>query len=50
MPIARLTEFPKFSEEESFMAPEENKAVISTFVGEVITQGQLERADDSRGG
>ena len=28
------------------MAPEENKAVISTFVEEVINQGQLERADD----
>ena len=28
------------------MAAEENKAVISTFVEEVINQGQLERADD----
>ena len=28
------------------MAPEENKAVISTFVEEVINQGQLERVDD----
>ena len=28
------------------MALEENKAVISTFVEEVINQGQLERADD----
>ncbi|MBV9299947.1 MAG: ester cyclase [Verrucomicrobia bacterium] len=28
------------------MAPEENKAVISTFVEEVVNQGQLERADD----
>ena len=28
------------------MAPEENKAVISKFVEEVINQGQLERADD----
>jgi hypothetical protein len=46
VPITRLTELPGFAEKESFMAPEENKAVISTFVEEVINQGQLERADD----
>ena len=28
------------------MTPEENKAVISNFVEEVINQGQLERDDD----
>ena len=28
------------------MAPEENKAVISSFVEEVLNQGQLERVDD----
>ena len=41
-----FTELPKFAEEESFMALEENKAVISNFVEEVINQGQLERVDD----
>ena len=46
VPITRLTELPKFTEKESFMAPEENKAAITTFVEEVINQGQLERADD----
>jgi predicted ester cyclase len=28
------------------MVPEENEAVISTFVEQVINKGQLERADD----
>ena len=46
VPIARLTEIPTFAEVESIMAQEENKAVISNFVEEVINQGQLERADD----
>jgi steroid delta-isomerase-like uncharacterized protein len=45
VPTTRLTVFPKFAEKVS-MAAEENKAVISTFVEEVINQGQLDRADD----
>jgi len=45
-PTKRLTEFQKFAEKESHANPAENKTVITSFVEEVINQGQLERADD----
>jgi predicted SnoaL-like aldol condensation-catalyzing enzyme len=42
-----LTEFQKFAEKgENPMASAENKAVVSSFVEEVINQGRLERVND----
>jgi hypothetical protein len=42
-----LTEFQKFAEKgENLMAAAENKAVVSSFVEEVINQGRLERVND----
>jgi hypothetical protein len=42
-----LTEFPTFAEKgDDPMTAAQNKAVISSFVEEVLNQGRLERIDD----